>query len=82
MLQEEMELITVHTSIRLSGNGVKLRNIKVNSQTTEFGNFLIELATKYNDALLVVENNNIGWATLQTIIDRGYENLFYQEKNH
>ena len=46
--------------------------------TTEFGNFLIELATKYNDALLVVENNNIGWATLQTIIDRGYENLFYQ----
>jgi hypothetical protein len=30
----------------------------------------------------VVENNNIGWATLQTIIDRGYENLFYQEKNH
>ena len=43
--------------------------------TTEFGNFLIELATKYNDALLVVENNNIGWATLQTIIDRGYENL-------
>ena len=50
--------------------------------TTEFGNFLIELGTKYNDALLVVENNNIGWATLQTIIDRGYENLFYQEKNH
>ena len=50
--------------------------------TTEFGNFLIELGTKYNDALLVVENNNIGWATLQTIIDRGYENLFYQEKNN
>jgi hypothetical protein len=50
--------------------------------TTEFGNFLIELSTKYNDALLVVENNNIGWATLQTIIDRGYENLFYQDKDH
>ena len=50
--------------------------------TTEFGNFLIELATKYNDAILVVENNNIGWATLQTIIDRGYDNLFYQDKDH
>ena len=50
--------------------------------TTEFGNFLIELGTKYNDAILVVENNNIGWATLQTIIDRGYDNLFYQEKNN
>ena len=38
--------------------------------------------TKYNDAILVVENNNIGWATLQTIIDRGYDNLFYQDKDH
>ncbi len=49
--------------------------------TTDYGNFLIELSTKYNDALLVVENNNIGWATLQTIIDRGYKNLFYQSKD-
>lgn len=49
--------------------------------TTDYGNFLIELATKYNDALLVVENNNIGWACIQTIIDRGYKNLFYQSKD-
>ena len=49
--------------------------------TTDYGNFLIELATKYNDALLVVENNNIGWATLQTIIDRQYKNLFYMSKD-
>ena len=49
--------------------------------TTDYGNFLIELATKYNDALLVVENNNIGWATIQTIIDRGYKNLFYMSKD-
>jgi hypothetical protein len=49
--------------------------------TTDYGNFLIELATKYNDALLIVENNNVGWATLQTIIDRGYKNLFYQSKD-
>ena len=49
--------------------------------TTDYGNFLIELATKYNDALLIVENNNIGWATLQTIIDRNYKNLFYQSKD-
>ena len=49
--------------------------------TTDYGNFLIELATKYNDALLVVENNNIGWATIQTIIDRQYKNLFYQSKD-
>tara|TARA_B100001250_G_scaffold251580_1_gene216260 strand:- start:3532 stop:5130 length:1599 start_codon:yes stop_codon:yes gene_type:complete len=49
--------------------------------TTDYGNFLIGLATKYNDAILVVENNNVGWATLQTIIDRGYKNLFYQSKD-
>ena len=49
--------------------------------TTDYGHFLIDLATKYNDALLVVENNNIGWATIQTIIDRGYKNLFYQSKD-
>ena len=49
--------------------------------TTDYGNFLIELATKFNDALLVVENNNIGWATLQTIIDRNYKNLFYMSKD-
>jgi hypothetical protein len=49
--------------------------------TTDYGNFLIELATKYNDALLVVENNNIGWATIQTIIDRKYPNLFYMSKD-
>lgn len=49
--------------------------------TTEYGNFLIELSTKYNDALLVIENNNIGWATIQTVIDRGYKNLFYMSKD-
>ena len=49
--------------------------------TTDYGHFLIDLATKYNDALLIVENNNIGWATIQTIIDRGYKNLFYQSKD-
>jgi len=49
--------------------------------TTDYGNFLIELATKYNDAILVVENNNIGWATLQIIIDRQYKNLFYMSKD-
>jgi hypothetical protein len=49
--------------------------------TTDYGHFLIDLATKYNDALLVIENNNIGWATIQTVIDRQYKNLFYQSKD-
>lgn len=49
--------------------------------TTDFGHLLIEMATKYNDALLVVENGGIGWATIQTIIDRGYKNLFYMTED-
>jgi hypothetical protein len=47
--------------------------------TKDYGNFLVTIATEYNNALLVVENNNIGWATIQQIIDRGYDNLFYRE---
>jgi hypothetical protein len=45
--------------------------------TKSFGNFLVSLATEYNEAVLVIENSNIGWATIQQVIDRGYRNLFY-----
>ena len=48
--------------------------------TKSFGNLLVSLATEYNDALLVVENANIGWAVIQQIIDRGYPNLYYTYK--
>jgi len=49
--------------------------------TKDFGNMLVSVATEYNDALLIVENNNIGWATIQQIIDRDYPNLFYTSKD-
>lgn len=49
--------------------------------TKEFGNFLVALATEYNDALLVIENANIGWAVIQQVIDRDYGNLFYMSKD-
>ena len=49
--------------------------------TKDFGNMLVAVATEYNDALLVVENANVGWAVLQQIIDRGYKNLYYTYKN-
>jgi hypothetical protein len=42
---------------------------------------LVSLATEYNDALLVVENANVGWAVIQQIIDRGYPNLYYSPKS-
>jgi hypothetical protein len=49
--------------------------------TKDFGNFLVSLATDYNNALLVIENANIGWATIQQVIDRNYSNLFYMSKD-
>ena len=49
--------------------------------TKEYGHMLVGIATEYNEAMLVVENASIGWATLQTIIDRGYNNLYYSPKS-
>jgi hypothetical protein len=49
--------------------------------TKDFGNFLVSLSTEYNEALLVIENANIGWAVIQQVIDRGYSNLFYMSKD-
>lgn len=49
--------------------------------TTDYGNMLVNIATEYNDALLVIENANIGWASIQVAIDRGYKNLYYSPKD-
>ena len=49
--------------------------------TKDFGNMLVTISTEYNDALLIIENNNIGWATIQQVIDRDYPNLFYTSKD-
>ena len=49
--------------------------------TRDYGNMLVNVAQEYNEALLVVENNNIGWAAIQQIIDRDYQNLFYTSKD-
>ena len=48
--------------------------------TKEFGHMLISVATEYNNALLVIENANIGWNTIQVVIDEGYKNLYYSPK--
>jgi|TARA_B100000315_G_scaffold255952_1_gene300673 hypothetical protein len=49
--------------------------------TRDFGNMLVNISIEYNNALLVVENNNIGWAAIQQCIDREYDNLFYTSKD-
>jgi hypothetical protein len=62
-------------------NATQVAEYKGKMDTKDFGNFLVSVATEYNDALLVIENANIGWATIQQVIDRGYKNLFYMSKD-
>jgi hypothetical protein len=47
----------------------------------EFGNVLVGIATEYNDALLVIENANIGWSTIEQVISREYKNLYYSSRS-
>ena len=48
--------------------------------TKDYGYLLVEAATYYNQALLVIENASIGWATIQTVQDIGYQKLYYTPK--
>jgi hypothetical protein len=42
---------------------------------------LVGLAAEYNDALLAIENANVGWDTVQTAIDRGVPNAKLEYKS-
>jgi hypothetical protein len=48
--------------------------------TRDYGHFLVGIATEYNNALLVIENANIGWDVIQTAIERNYPNLYYSPR--
>jgi hypothetical protein len=60
---------------------VQVAEYKGQISPKDYGNLLVNLATQYNDALLVIENANIGWTTIQVAIDRGYKNLYYSPKD-
>jgi hypothetical protein len=40
----------------------------------------VGIATEYNNALLAIENQSVGWSTVQTVLDRGYPNLYHTPK--
>lgn len=48
--------------------------------TDQFGQFLVEVSTKYNQALLTIENNSYGWAVIQKVLELEYRNLFWSKK--
>jgi len=63
-------------------NCVQVAEYKGKLSPKEFGNVLVGIASEYNDALLVVENANIGWATIEQVLEREYRNLYYSPRNH
>lgn len=63
-------------------NNVQVAEYRGKIETKDFGNFLVSVATDWNNALLVIENANIGWAVIQQVIDRNYQNLYYQTQDY
>ena len=62
-------------------NNVQVAEYKGQLGTKEYGHLLVGIAAEYNEAMLVIENANIGWATIQVAIDRAYPNLYYSQKS-
>lgn len=60
---------------------VQVAEFKGQLPTKDFGKLLVAVSTEYNNATLIVENANIGWAVLQEIINVGYPNLYYSPKD-
>jgi len=61
-------------------SNVQVAEFKGQLSTKDFGSFLISLSTEYNNALLIVENSSLGWSTVETIIEKGYRNLYHSSK--
>jgi hypothetical protein len=61
-------------------NVSQVAEFKAQIDTREFANVLLSVANEYNQALLVVENANIGWDVLQTLIEKGYPNIHYSHR--
>ena len=49
--------------------------------TKEFARKLVSVAIEWNNAMLVVENANIGWDVVTTIQEMGYPSLYYSPKS-
>ena len=62
-------------------NNVQVAEYKGQINTKDYGHLLVGIATEYNEALLVIENASVGWATIQVAIDRNYPNLYYSPKS-
>lgn len=59
----------------------QVAEFKAKVSTRELARMLFSIGIEYNKALVVVENANVGWDVVNTLIEDNYPNLFYTYKN-
>jgi len=47
---------------------------------SQFGDLMVELGKRYNDAMIICENNSIGFATIQRLLDVMYPKVYWSKK--
>lgn len=62
-------------------SNVQVAEYKGQIPPKELGYLARGVAVEYNNGILVVENNSYGWMTIQTILEIGYDKLYYSSKN-
>tara|TARA_R110000822_G_scaffold128195_31_gene263981 strand:- start:1498 stop:3099 length:1602 start_codon:yes stop_codon:yes gene_type:complete len=67
-------IFDVETMVQVAGYKAKIG-------TREYGNLLVSVGIEWNNALLVIDNKNMGWDVVQVALDRAYPNLYYSYKN-
>ena len=48
--------------------------------TDLFARILLDTGKEYGEAMVVIENNNIGFSVLEKLVDSGYPNIYYSAK--
>lgn len=50
--------------------------------TREFAAIILATAHRYNKALVVIENANMGWDVVMSIVESGYDKLYYSPRGN
>jgi hypothetical protein len=58
----------------------QVEEFKGKAEVSDLASLSIKASTTYNKALLVVENNGLGWATVTEVLNKGYSNIYYSDK--
>lgn len=58
----------------------QVAEFKTKLPTRDFARAIISAATEYNNALVVIENQSIGWDVVMSVVEANYQNLYYSPK--